>query len=79
MGGRGVRPEALRRSCGLDLSEGGIGGWLQAGLDSVTDLKQALGNLISFRSLWLLCRAHDNPSKDSGQPCLGLGTALRSC
>lgn len=42
MGGR-VRPEALWRSCSLDLSEGGIGGRLQAGLVSVTDVKQAAG------------------------------------
>lgn len=54
MGGR-VRPEALRRSCSLDLSEEWLGGRLRAGLVSVTGLKQALGNLISFRSLWLLC------------------------
>lgn len=54
MGGR-VRPEALRRSCSLDLNEEWLGGRLRAGLVSVTGLKQALGNLISFRSLWLLC------------------------
>lgn len=49
------------------------GGQLKAEFVVLSDSNQPLGHLVSFGSVW--CRAHDSPSKEVGQACLGIGSA----